>query len=493
MEPTIMHSSGPLAVERMDISSPTSSKRKREESRYEVDLGARSHEAAVNHSNANANDCFQEAFSGHLLTSSGDVRSSWLTNEHCWTHESVLHAAKRHYGVVSLKEQLKATQQQLLELKRHFQPAAEQCATTYNNIAQGISPTSPSLEFQEARSMCNPFEELHLDGMFLNRAGIKLANIDALVDFRLTTNYSNASGEFVFVDLCGAPGGFSEYLLKKFHANNNNNIHSCRGYGMSLLGTNEHGHGATWKLQHVLDAAATNTIQTPTHVQYEIVHGRDGTGDVYQWQNVEALKSHVQNKANLVVADGGFDAQRNAECQEEIAGKIVVCQASAALTLLQSGGTFVLKMFGFQCDTTRRMMMSMFGMFEKVTVVKPISSRPASAERYAVFEGFKGVPLDFDGFKWQTAILLGGASNGSNVGIDHSSSELETNLMDCLDECDRDILQLNQKACFEILSYMERKTAAAQSNNTTGSPWGAATVEKTPIPTHAYKHEWRLD
>lgn len=50
--------------------------------------------------------------------------------------------------------------------------------------------------------------------MFMNRSAIKLANVDALLDFRLTVQPMTQSNEtFGFVDLCGAPGGFSEYIM----------------------------------------------------------------------------------------------------------------------------------------------------------------------------------------------------------------------------------------------------------------------------------------
>ena len=187
---------------------------------------------------------------------------------------------------------------------------------------------------------------------------------------------------------------------------------------------------------------------------------------------ISLVANEKQTGVHLVVADGGFDAQRNAECQEQVACKLVVCQASAALLLLQKGGTLVMKMFGFQTSVTKSLMQYMLQVFDKITVVKPISSRPASAERYVVFQGYKGAPLDFDGPKWQSCMLL-----AANDAIDD-------NLKHVLDECDRDLLQLNQKACFEILSYMERKALGKE-----GGAWG---MEQPPIDMLAYKHEWRL-
>jgi cap1 methyltransferase len=182
-----------------------------------------------------------------------------------------------------------------------------------------------------------------------------------------------------------------------------------------------------------------------------------------------------------VVADGGFDAQRDSEHQEEVSQKIVVCQASAALALLQPGGTFVMKMFGFQTDTVRSLMKSLLLVFDKIQVIKPISSRPASAERYVIFSEYKGVPPCV--VQWQNRVLLGACGGSEKV------TELQSKLCDCLDECDRDILQLNQKACFEMLSYMERKTQTILHGGASGSSW---TWEKQRVDISAYWRDWRF-
>jgi hypothetical protein len=127
-------------------------------------------------------------------------------------------------------------------------------------------------------------------------------------------------------------------------------------------------------------------------------------------------------------------------------------------------------MFGFQTSTSKRLLDTLMQLFDKITVVKPITSRPASAERYVVFQGYKGTPHDYDGPQWQRNLL-------------NTTTTENHDLQYCLDECDYDILQLNQMACFEILSYMERK---AMGISFTGKPRAA------PIHIQAFKHEWRL-
>ena len=62
----------------------------------------------------------------------------------------------------------------------------------------------PSSEFCRTRSALNRFESLGRH-IFMNRSAMKLANMDHILDGALGASAS-------FVDICGGPGGFSEYL-----------------------------------------------------------------------------------------------------------------------------------------------------------------------------------------------------------------------------------------------------------------------------------------
>ena len=372
---------------------------------------------------------------------------------------------------------------QLLQVKRRLWPAAEQCAYVWGS--------QPSYEFTEARRICNPMEPLG-EGrhggmnhdMFMNRSAIKLANLDAILNFTLT----QVSGQdFLFVDLCAAPGGFSEYLMKRFQTTRTSG--SCRGYGMSLYTTNEHGKGTPWKLGHI------NEEFGQVKINYHVSVGSDGTGDIYRWENVVSFSDGIQydiqvaglpqQKVHLVVCDGGFDAQRDSECQEEIAQKLVLCEIASGLHLLQLGGRLVVKMFGFQTPVMRTAMKSIYYYFNEILVLKPITSRPASAERYVVCTGFRGVSVDWDGPTWMNSILLGRNHNSHNITSDGQILDLNTSL----DEVDGDILDLNLNSCFAILSYLERKAAAPPPAEGEYSAWEP---EYPRVNVDYYKHAWRL-
>eukprot|EP00984_Skeletonema_dohrnii_P000590 scaffold189_cov124-Skeletonema_dohrnii-CCMP3373.AAC.11 len=469
---------------------------------------------------------------------------------------------------------------ELNQLKQQFMPAAQSCAdaiNNYNNSSSSITTgtknkpkksTTPQYEFRQARSICNPYERLgdvsirphrynnskrqrHKDTksssssfQFVNRSAIKLANIDALLGFALTrstTNTENAATDkptdddvdneyFAFVDLCGAPGGFSEYILyRHMHPlhhrisdqksdDNTDTTHSivdggtndcdsstipCYGFGMSLTGRNDEGKGVRWDLNHLKkhydlqinqglasnnkDATTKDSDDTQSNkhnnnnkqlLHYHVCRGVDQTGSIYNWDNVVELQQQVSihlsrekdvsdnnnnnesestqqhRRVHLVVADGGFDAQRDSDNQEVLAHHIVVSQAAAALTLLRKGGTFIVKMFGFHEESTKLMLRNLYGCFDKITFVKPTSSRPASAERYLVCCGYDGVGSRWDGLAWK------------QHQMDITSTELQNKVYDCTpldnlaNEFDLDMLKLNVESCGKIVEYLQEKRDA---------------------------------
>lgn len=457
-------------------------------------------------------DCFDEIFSNSETLGAAENKfySSWLKKDSWLSRDAdmCVETCEAVSKTLAVEQEVKALNHQLSQIKRRLGPAAEHCSAAYSNILEEMDvmmsgndhfscETTPSRAFEEARRACNPFEVLGegrengLNRHFMNRSAIKLANIDALLDMSLTHQEDGDNGKFVFADLCAAPGGFSEYIMYRCHEKGK----ACRAYGMSLTGTNENGHGLEWKLDHM------PRLQGWSNANYRVCGGVDGTGDIYKWENVLALHYEIrrdcdlfeqrnfgdptdQGKAHLVLADGGFDSQRDSECQEALAQKIVVCQAAAAVQLLRRGGTFVMKMFGFQTPVVQTLMKQLFRAFAHMVVLKPISSRPASAERYVVFADYVGAPVGYDGLKWRNSIFLGHCYLTANH--EELESDAEVRLRNYLSKLDRDILKLNAKACFAILTYLEGKSQGR-------GPISIAPYHTTAVDINTYKREWGLE
>jgi cap1 methyltransferase len=415
------------------------------------------------------NDCYDEIMN-ESCEGNISVHNSWLV-----VGDQIIDEK----STTCLSDEIKSLSQQLLQVKRRLWPAAEDCANAWKS--------TPQDEFWNARAAANPMEPLGearhggLNKMFINRSAIKLANLDAILDFQLTA--ASATSDFLFVDLCGAPGGFSEYLMKRCQSNGQHA--TCRGYAMSLVGGNEHGTGAFWRLRN---QCYNNGI---FHCNYLISNGSDGTGDIYKWDNLIHLQKEMEldmqtagivpRKVDLVVADGGFDAQRDSECQEEIAQKLILCECAAGLYLLHVGGSMIVKLFGCQTESIRMAMRSLHDSFEWIREFKPISSRPASSERYAIFMGFRGLPSLWNGGpNWISNVLIGGV-------LVHPKSHY-AEFDEYLDRFDRDMLLLNLKACFQILTTLERKTGETTGRN---GDWQKKPLQHS-LNVKIFKHAWRL-
>ena len=391
-----------------------------------------------------------ESYSSVVLTTENDIYNTMHQN-YCLSLEPPTHwlndvptFSKDQLSLQALLNQNDDSPQELLTIK--LEPSVETLLSHLNEIKAKLEPyaeiisdlkqsrsmrTTPQNEFRRAsrNKSVNPFESLSLDfdGMpLISRSALKLCNIDALLGFNLCCRRSDSHSQSIFVDLCGAPGGFSQYMIFRGMK---------KGYGMSLTGQSNDSVGLGWEVD-ILDKQ-----------RFQVHSGKDGTGDLYQWDNVISLQQKMETdtgsgKAALVVADGGLDAQRNSDDQEGIAYDLIICEMASSLRLLGSGGHFVIKMFGFRNKKTRDAMLFLASVFECIKVIKPIASRPASTERYVVGFNFQGLAEDFDPCQWRDGML----SENCTQKLDKSVC-----FEQFLDRVDHDIASLNIRACSSII------------------------------------------
>ena len=396
-------------------------------------------------------------------------RSAWITVEPIGTrdHDS-------HGDADTSADELRVLRHELILVKR-------QMGEYYTNATDATV-------FRSIRRVCDPYAPLsettglNRRSLFMNRSAMKLANMDYLTDFALSTplvaaeskegDGGNSTSPLTFVDLCGAPGGFGEYLVWR------NNGHT-RGYGMSLVGENDQGRGLKWKRQERIDPS-----------KYRVCNGSDGTGDVCNWENIQWLKQEISSDlqgmgatgeisdcfgVDLVVADGGTDAQRNSEFQEQISLKLFVCQVAAGLNLLRPGGSLVVKAFGFATETSRAVLMDLTQRyFHHLTLVKPITSRPASAERYLIAQGFRGREENWEGRRWMSRMFLDtttGTAENSEIALRR------------INDFEGEMLTLNLDACRAILRALKDNEEDRMDRETE--------VEE-PMHLFAYRQAWDL-
>lgn len=120
-----------------------------------------------------------------------------------------------------------------------------------------------------------------------------------------------------------------------------------------------------------------------------------------------------------------------------------------------------------------------------MVAVKPISSRPASAERYLVCTGFRGCPEGGTGPRWRDRIFLGRLREWESSVEERSRQVFDR----YLDEFECDVLSLNLKACHMILTYLEGKRKRLEGGLDIPLRFKSP---NSSVDMEAYRYSWNL-
>ncbi|CAO3598596.1 unnamed protein product [Absidia cylindrospora] len=227
-----------------------------------------------------------------------------------------------------------------------------------------------------AKTRSNPFDCIGKH-IFMNRDAMKLAALDAT--FHLTPTENHSGKMFTFADLCGGPGGFSEYLFWRVHQSSGGGG-QARGYGMTLQSssTPDHFH---WHLENIPSNITVNFTQ---------VDGIDGTGNLYKKTNILEFDAVVSNNTkkrgvDLVVADGcQQDESSSHDSSETGTGRLILCQIITMLTCLKQDGSFVCKFFDIFEEFSADLVWLLYQLFGAICITKPLTSDPSNSERYLI-------------------------------------------------------------------------------------------------------------
>ncbi|TPP62760.1 Cap-specific mRNA (Nucleoside-2'-O-)-methyltransferase 1 [Fasciola gigantica] len=254
----------------------------------------------------------------------------------------------------------------------------------------------PNILVTESHQRCNPYEQIK-KGIFMNRAAMKLANIDTILD-GLLTNSAAPEEILYFADVCAGPGGFSEYLLwrrcnTKFQTSHSSDGDSdnptdqssssknpvsetphltAKGFGLTLIGN--------------CDFRLNDFLAGPSEAFFPH-YGQTKDGDITQWANLASFASLIDRATtgqgvHVLVADGGFDVSGQQNLQEVLSKRIYLCQCLCALIVLRPGGHFLTKLFDVFTEFSVGLIYLIGQLFEEVAIIKPVTSRPANSERY---------------------------------------------------------------------------------------------------------------
>jgi len=207
-----------------------------------------------------------------------------------------------------------------------------------------------------------------------NRAGDKLAElVDAA---RLLDGVPEGSG---FLDLCGGPGAWSQYLLCCSSL-------KLRGFGFTLRP--EAGDQGDWQAE-AKDHWYPDLFK---HPKWRALWGADGSGDLLKAGNLQHCARRLKKESVfLCVADGGFSDKAIPPNHLELYFyRLFLAEVYMALSCLQPGGRFVCKLYSTLSVATSAVLYLVVRAFQRVEVIKPASSRVTGPERYLVAWNFKG-------------------------------------------------------------------------------------------------------
>jgi hypothetical protein len=111
-------------------------------------------------------------------------------------------------------------------------------------------------------------------------------------------------------------------------------------------------------------------------------------GDITDPKTIKLFGGQMDEKADLVTGDGGFD-WINENIQEQEAYRLIIAQIVAAFKIQKKGGHFVCKFFETFTRTSIKLVAMLSQLYEKVYFVKPLMSRPSNSEKYVVCTNFK--------------------------------------------------------------------------------------------------------
>ncbi|GLH08956.1 Putative tRNA (cytidine(32)/guanosine(34)-2'-O)-methyltransferase 2 [Gryllus bimaculatus] len=156
------------------------------------------------------------------------------------------------------------------------------------------------------------------------------------------------------VDLCAAPGSWSQVLAKQLKPLENPDVRIVS-----------------------VDLQAMAPIPGVTILQ----------GDITKQSTARAvIHEFAGEQADLVVCDGAPDVTGLHDIDEYIQGELLTCALNITTYLLKRGGTFVAKIFRGQNVAIVYDQMKLF--FPRVTIAKPSSSRNSSIEAFIVCQKY---------------------------------------------------------------------------------------------------------
>jgi len=190
------------------------------------------------------------------------------------------------------------------------------------------------------------YYRLAKENEYRSRSAFKLLQIDQKFDF--------IKDSFFIVDLCAAPGGWSQVVSKKINSNNKDNF--------KIISVDLQEFSELKDVDQVIGDITKNT-----------------TFD-------KIMEKTEKNLINLVLSDCAPDISGLNEFDSYIQFQLILASLNISIRMLSEGGNFISKIFRGKYTPQILQILSHF--FKTITIAKPKACRNASFESFLVCENF---------------------------------------------------------------------------------------------------------
>lgn len=225
-----------------------------------------------------------------------------------------------------------------------------------------------------ARESCDLFENINKD-VFINHSAVKMANIDAMCEYMLTNPtdlYGNtlidADEMLYYAEISARPGGVSEYATWRKNR-------KTRGF---CFNTNN------------IKKMELDDVYHGCPKGYTSHYGAKGDGNMLDPSNIGSfinlimIATHGEG-VHFLMADCAVTTEDGQESVQEVNSKqMYVAQCVLGLSVIGVHGHFVMKLLDVFTPFSVSLIYLMFKCFNKVSIIKPNTSKTTNSERYLV-------------------------------------------------------------------------------------------------------------
>lgn len=227
----------------------------------------------------------------------------------------------------------------------------------------------------------------------INRAFFKYMEI--VREFDIFKEYENS----YILHLCEAPGGFIQGTNYVLLENNKTKDEKYKEKiidkdGFELVQKKRNKIPKIWTMSLNKSLSQYKNFNLPSYNKLalnsniKITYGKDNTGNVNNWDNIEYIKNIITEKFILITADGGFDERSDFNNKELLHLRLILSEIYASINLQKKGGIFILKTFDIYTVTSYHLIYLLTQCYTNVTIYKPLTSRPTNSEKYIICKNF---------------------------------------------------------------------------------------------------------